>query len=331
MTTTLSFLDRPPESARAQFAPDFGQRVLLTVDTEEEFDWDAPFQRDGYGLDHIERLARFQSFAEKLGVVPLYLVDWPIVNDARAVEILGDAVGRGAAEIGVQLHPWVNPPFDEEVTVANSYAGNLPRELERAKFQTLRDKIEEVFGTAPTSYRAGRYGLGADSHEMLEQSGIAIDTSVRSLFDYRNQHGPDFSRHPVAPYWLGNVLELPVTTVYWGLLRQLGPQIHGLQRHFPTFFTALPKFGILERIALTPEGVGVDEAIRGIDIALDAGNPLLVLSFHSPSLAPGKTPYVENEDDVEALYDWFSRIYAYLGHRGVTPTSTREILAKVER
>ncbi|MEM9501680.1 MAG: polysaccharide deacetylase family protein [Pseudomonadota bacterium] len=326
-------LSPPPREATAGFASDFGQRVLLTVDTEEEFDWGGPFRSEGYGLEHVGEIARFQSFCEGLGASPVYLVDWPVATDTKAIEIIGDAVKRGAAEVGVQLHPWVNPPFDEEVTAFNSYAGNLPRELEAAKFIALRDQIEKAFGTSPQIYRAGRYGLGQHTAELLKQAGITVDTSVRSLFDYSAQHGPDYSKHPLRPYWVDeerSLLELPVTSTYWGVLRQLGIPIQRLQRHLPTFYSAFSKFGLLERIAFTPEGVTADEAIRGIDIALDTGLPLLVLSFHSPSLAPGHTPYVRSAADVENLYDWFTEIYTYLGKRGARNTSVAEIIAAAQ-
>lgn len=333
MTDPRSMLEPPHPSSHARFAPDFGQRALLTVDTEEEFDWDAPFEREGYGLKHVARLRRFQEFCEALQISPLYLVDWPIANDPQAVEIIGDAVRRGTAEVGVQLHPWVNPPFDEGLNARNSYAGNLPAELEKSKFSALRDRIEQSFGKAPLSYRAGRYGIGPNTLAMLQETGVSIDTSVRSLFDYSAQSGPDFSRHPLVPYWADNartVLELPVTTVYWGLLRNQGPLVHQMQRYIPTLFRILPKFGLLERIALTPEGVTFEEALRGIDIALDMGLPLLVLSFHSPTLAPGNTPYAATEADVEALYDWFERIYAYLSQRGVSSVTAQEVLASAQ-
>ena len=69
----------------------------------------------------------------------------------------------------------------------------------------------------------------------------------------------------------------------------------------------------------------------GIDIALDDGLPLLVLSFHSPSLEAGHTPYVRNAADVEALYDWLRRVFAYLELRQVRPTTVGEILQAVRR
>jgi hypothetical protein len=320
----------PDDRARAAFPSDFVPRVLLTVDTEEEFDWRAAFRRDGHTLAHVPQIARFQAFCERLGITPVYLVDWPIANDAAAVEIIGDAVRRGTAEVGLQLHPWVNPPFDEEVNQHNSFAGNLPRALEAAKFNALFEAIERGFATRPMIYRAGRYGLGPHTLDLLKHAGIAVDTSIRPHFDYSNEAGPDYSRHPIIPYWTDadrSLLELPLTTVYWGLLRQLGPVLQRAQRFIPTLYSAFSRLRLLERIALTPEGVTAQEAIRGIDIALDEGCPVLVLSFHSPTLAPGFTPYAKTQDAVEAVYDWFETVYAYLAARGVRPASVADILA----
>lgn len=326
----VSMLKPPLASASARLSPEFGQRVLLTIDTEEEFDWRAPFRRDGYGLSHVAAIPRFQSFCEKIGAHPVYLVDWPIATDACAVEIIGDGVRRGAADIGAQLHPWVNPPFDEELCARNSFAGNLPQALEAAKFVALRDAIDQAFGTAPLIYRAGRYGLGQNTAALLKSAGIRIDTSVRALFDYSSQDGPDYTRHPLAPYWVDEereLLELPVTSVYSGLLRNLGRQLQQVGERLPRAMGVLSRLGLLERIALTPEKVSIEEALRGIDIALDTGLPVLVLSFHSPTLTPGHTPYSITEDNVEALYDWFEQVYAALHRRGVRSCTVADIIA----
>ncbi|MEM8724234.1 MAG: WalW protein, partial [Pseudomonadota bacterium] len=127
------------------------------------------------------------------------------------------------------------------------------------------------------------------------------------------------------------LLELPVTSAYWGVLRQLGVPLQRLQRFAPNLYSAFSKLKLLERIALTPEGVTAEEAIRGIDIALDDQLPVLVLSFHSPSLAPGHTPYTQTDADVETLYDWFRLVYAYLAQRGVQSTTITEIIAAAQR
>lgn len=322
-------IDPPKRGSYAEFTPEFGQRVLLTIDTEEEFDWSAPFSRSEHGTTHVERLAEFQEFCEGLGASPLYLVDWPITQCDRAVEIIGAAVKRGTAEIGIQLHPWVNPPHDEEIDSRNSYAGNLPPELEREKFTQLKTLIEQRFGTVPLVYRAGRYGLGPNTADMLLDAGIAIDTSVRAHFDYVEDNGPDYSHHPRRPYWVDaerRLLELPLTTVFWGMLRKQGRALYPMLSNSPRMRSLLSRIGMIERIAFTPEGVTADEALRGLDIAIDDGLPLIVLSLHSPSLDIGNTPYVRSEEDLEDLYDWLRLIYGYCETRGVRPTTIAEIM-----
>ena len=329
-----SMIDLPPRNATARFANDFGQRFILTVDTEEEFDWAQPLARDNRALEHAPRLRKFQQFCEGLGVPPIYLVDHPVATSPIAVSILKTAVAAGKAEIGIQLHPWVSPPHEEEVNTFNSFAGNLPEPLERAKLIALRDRIRENFGTFPLIYRAGRYGLGPNTGQILRDAGVAVDSSVRSTFDYSAGGGPNYRYHPPAPYWHDDdcrLLELPLTTVFWGLLRRQGTAIYPRIRRVPRLYGALARLGLLERIPLTPEGITVDEAIRGIDIALDDGLPLIVLSFHSPSLRPGNTPYVRTEDDLDRMYDWWRHVFAYLARRGVRPATVRQVMTAALR
>ncbi|MEI6643953.1 MAG: polysaccharide deacetylase family protein [Novosphingobium sp.] len=328
-----NILDVPGEADRVRFDAGFGQRFIVTVDTEEEFDWTQPLGRTGHGLSHVPRLARFQQFCEGLGIAPIYLIDYPIATDPTVVEALGAAVTAGRAEIGVQLHPWVSPPHDEEVNGFNSYAGNLPPELEAAKFNTLKDAIERAFGTAPLIYRAGRYGVGPASAGILREAGLAIDTSVRARFDYSSTGGPNFRDHPVVPWWIdraAGLMEVPLTTVYWGVLRRQGPLLYPAMWRMPKLRGLLARMSLLERIPLTPEGVSIEEAIKGIDIALDDHLPLLVFSFHSPSLRPGLTPYVRDADGLDQLYDWWRAVFAYLKQRHVRPASVAEIMAAAQ-
>lgn len=325
--------DAPTSSDMVRFADSFGQRFVVTVDTEEEFDWTQPIGRSGHTVQTVTRLARFQEFCEGQGVCPIYLVDYPIMSAPAAVDILRRAVEAGKAEVGVQLHPWVNPPHEEAVNQFNSFAGNLPERLEQEKFRTLRNLIEQKIGVAPLIYRAGRYGVGPNTARILAEGGIAIDTSARARFDYSAGGGPNFRDLPVHPWWIdrqARLLELPLTTVYWGLLRQLGGWLHARMWRVPRLRGAFARFGLLERIPLTPEGVTVEEALRGIDIAIDEGLPVLVFSFHSPSLAPGFTPYVRSEDDLDAFYGWWRTVFDYLARRDVKPTQVSELIAAVE-
>ena len=71
-------------------------------------------------------------------------------------------------------------------------------------------------------------------------------------------------------------------------------------------------------------------ALTGIDMALDDHLPLLVFSFHSPSLRPGLTPYVRSEEDLDLFYDWWRGVFAYLAHRGVAPAGVHDIIAAAQ-
>ncbi len=319
----------PPPEARVHFAPEFGQRFVVTVDTEEEFDWAKPFERTGHGLSHVPRLAKFQQFCEGFGVAPIYLIDYPIASDPAVGTALGDAVRHGRAEIGVQLHPWVNPPHQEQLNVFNSFAGNLPQALERAKVVKLRDTIAAAFGQAPRIYRAGRYGVGPATAQILAESGIAIDTSVRSHFDYSSQGGPDFTALPLYPWWVdrqGGLMELPLTTVFSGVLRRQGPWLFPRLWRVPRLRGAMARAGLMNRVPFTPEGVTAAEAIRCIDLTLADGLPILVFSFHSPSLRPGHTPYVRDARQLDQLYDWWRVVFTHLACCGIKPASVSEIM-----
>jgi hypothetical protein len=307
---------------------DFGApRFIVTVDTEEEFDWAAPFTRDQHGTTHVAAIDRFQRLCDEHQVRPAYLVDHPIAADPAAVELLGGYVHSDRAEVGVQLHPWVNPPFVEEPCVHNSYACNLPPELERQKLEALHSLITQRFGVKPLMYRAGRYGAGANSRKILHDLGMTIDTSVRSLFDYTGQGGPDYSACPLDPYWIveNELLELPVTTVFCGTLRRAGTFIFSRAFESLTSRGVLARTGMLQRVALTPEGIPIEKAIQAVDVALSRNIPILNFSFHSPSLAVGHTPYVRTEEDLERFYDWWVQIFAHLAARGVKPTFAAEI------
>ncbi len=324
----VNIKDRPEANLFAVFREGFGQRFLVTVDTEEDFDWDAPADRTSHTLGSVRRIADFQAFCETRGVVPLYLIDYPIATCPDAIAILKPAAAAGRAEIGLHLHPWVNPPFDEELTRRNTYAGNLSEEHERSKFTALRETIIENLGVQPRIYRAGRYGAGPNTAAILEQAGCLIDSSVRAHFDYRADGGPDYSKHPVHPYWLDGdrrLLELPVTTVFSGPLRALGPRLHPLTARIPFLPSILARSRLLERIALSPEGIDQNEAIRAIDSAIGIGLPVLVFSFHSSSLEPGNTSYVRTEAHVEAFYAWWDAVFTHLTKRKIAPTTVEEL------
>jgi len=314
--------------------PDFGTRFLLVVDTEEEFDWDAPFDRDSRAVTITAAMERGQAYFDAAGVRPLYVTDYPVIDDPRAGAMLAGWVAEGRADVGAHCHPWVNPPYGETVNAANSFAGNLPEAVERAKITALRDRLTEVTGRAPLAFRAGRYGVGPNSGAILRDLGFRVDTSIRSRFDYSRHHGPDFTGLPQRPYRTGpegGLIELPLSTAFVGGLRGLGDRVQPWIEGRGLASGVLARSGLLQRIPLTPEGVSAREAMMAIDRLLADGLRLLMFSFHSPTLAPGHTPYVRSAADLENFYRWWDEVLAHLARRGVGAAGLGEVLAAIDR
>ncbi|MBP6030118.1 MAG: polysaccharide deacetylase family protein [Sphingobium sp.] len=308
----------------------FGTRFMLVVDTEEEFDWAAPFDRESRSVTICGPMRRGQAYFRKAGVRPLYVTDYPVINDAEAGPMLSQWQAAGEADIGAHCHPWVNPPHEEEVSVANSFAGNLPEALERAKIMHLRDRIKEVTGRAPIAFRAGRYGAGPNTARILANLGFRLDTSVRSRFDYSAQAGPDFSGLPVTPWRAGPggvLIELPLSTAFAGPLGRWGDTFQPLIERGGLAAGGLSRSQLLQRIPLTPEGINAEEAIRGIDALLAENVRLFLFSFHSPTLAPGNTPYVRTAPDLARFYAWWDTVLDHLARRGVKAAGLEDVLA----
>lgn len=316
-----------PASARIDWPASFGRRFLVTVDVEEEFDWRQPFSRSARGVTAVASLPAMHGRLTAAGVAPLYLVDHPVATDPRAAATVAALAGQGT-EIGAQLHPWVNPPHAERPGVAASFAGNLPPELEAAKLDALVQAIEHGMGVRPRAYRAGRYGLGPSTFDLLAGRGFRVDTSMRARHDYRPAGGPDYGAIAGDAFRIDDRLtELPLSTIDTGRWRRFGRGLHPLAGRIPWGRGLLARGGLLSRVPLTPEGVDAAEAAYAV---ATADLRLLVLSFHSPSLVPGHTPYVRDAADLARFHRWWDVVFDALARAGYAPASVTEVIAAAD-
>jgi glycosyltransferase involved in cell wall biosynthesis len=292
--------------------------LITTVDAEEDFDWTRSFSLASTDVTSMRSQHLAHRIFERYDVVPVYMVDHPVASQDEGRAPLKELLLGGHCEIGSQLHPWVTPPFVEHVSMRNSYQGNLPVALEFAKIQALTSEIEAAFGVTPRIFRAGRYGVGPNTGNILRHFCYEADSSVVPTWNFADQGGPDFRSFSSNPYWFDRdrqLLELPLSAAVVGRAAHLPPSVmskifsRGSQRaHVPSIMARL---GLLERIKLTPEGIRIEEAKRLVRHMKAAGHRVFVLTYHSPSLEPGNTPYVRTQEDLAAFLRWLEEFYDF--------------------
>ena len=301
--------------------------LVVIVDTEETFDWDAPFARKNTDVRAMSKIGQLQAVFSSFGIRPLYVVDYPVAAQRQSIAPLSALLDRGICEIGAHLHPWVTPPFLEDVTPRNSFACNLPPALQAEKIERLTKQIELSFGVTPRAFKAGRYGLGVSTTRVLEDLDYQVDTSVNPRMDYTEGGGPSFAAFDERPFLFGTnrtMLELPCTAGFTGLFRRVGARVHPLLDRAALrparLVGAAARLGLLNKVMLSPEGYRLDEMRTLVASSYAAGVRTFALTMHSPSIDVGCTPYVRSEADQKAFVDRITKFceFFFLKLHGVT-------------
>lgn len=295
--------------------------LVLSVDTEED-NWLSTCH--DVTVENIRELPRFHSFLRGLGLRPTYFVDYPVAATPWAVTLLREIQADGGAEIGAHLHPWNTPPVDEKAEPRSTMLRNLPSALQRAKIVNLRDVLGEALGAAPTSFRAGRMGLGVETVDSLIQAGFRVDSSVTPFINWGDyDDGPNFVGAPVACYRLdgrgdvrvpvpdGPLCEVPVSCGFTKRPFSWRGRAHSILTS--RFFRSLRLAGVASRIGLvrrvmgSPEVYPIEDLLALSRCLLGEGVPFVHLLVHSSSLVPGLSPFVTSVVDRERLYTTIER------------------------
>jgi hypothetical protein len=288
-------------------------KLLILIHTEEEFDWSKPFSRESRGVSHIPRLLKYQEMFNQYHASVAYAVSYPVAeNESSATFIKELADSFENVSIGMHCHPWVNPPYDEEVNSFNSYPGNLPFNQEREKLLNLYEKIKENIGSSPEFYLAGRYGVGNNTYAILNELGVKTDFSPMPFYDYSAQGGPNFSHSSTRVTIDQDVLVVPHSSGFTGWLSKGGKQPAMLNSSLLVKSRLTSVFSVLggfNQVILTPEGFNLAEMQALTKKLIASNHDTIVLSFHSTSIMPGMNPFVSNEVE-EKIF--FAQLQQYL-------------------
>jgi hypothetical protein len=310
--------------------------LSVVIHTEEEFDWSS-FSRGATSVTHMRHIERIQDLFDEFGIVPTYVVDYPIADQEAGYGRLRELAADGRALIGAHLHPWVSPPFVEEVCGRNSFPGNLPEHVEYEKLVRLTDCIERSLGARPVVYLAGRYGFGPNTAAILTRLGYEVDLSPCAGMDFTPDEGPDYSLYTSDPFWIGpgrRLLSIPGTGQIIGWLPAGKRLAHRFSTHQWVSWSRLPgilaRLRAVDRIALSPEGFSNAELRRLTLSLMRHGSRIFVFSLHSPSIQPGFTPYVRDEQELKVFLancrDYFRFFKEELGGVSLTPLQIKERL-----
>ncbi len=300
-------------------------KLAIVIHAEEEFDWNGGFRRSKTGVNHADELIDTIDEILSLGGKVTLAMDYPFVTSEHGKQVIdkykhlhGDSI-----EFATHLHPWVNPPFENEEEIVSdlfSYPGNLSSEMEYNKLKTLTETIEQISGYRPRTYLAGRYGVGGNTQKILKELGYRVDLSISAYCDFSHQQGPDFSHYTNQPFCDNQITYLPHTSSILSIFpwasRYLNkkPELFTRIQH-NRFAKVVGKFLRIKRYRLSPEGFTFKQMKQTIETQFAVGQNEFVLSFHSPSVMHGLTPYTQSKEDVEALMAsisqcvcWFVRV-----------------------
>ena len=296
---------------------------LVTIDTEEEREWGTDYKdHSHYTVKNIQFLKPLQDLFDRHGVKATYLIDYPVSIDKTAMEILTEYWRYHQAEIGLHLHPWVNPPYEEDRNEIYTYPMNLPPELQFKKLKLLHDLVAEQLGEKPLSYRAGRYGFNESSIPVLEELGIVVDTSVVPFRLAKRRFEPSFGYlKSIEPYWLNknhilqkggsSILEVPVTVHF---NRKVPKFLERSYIHMPNIGMRrfLKKLFDVDIYWLRPSYANLHQMIQLSEHLIKSGVSFLNMMFHSNELMPGGSKYCKTQEDVDRYLQRLDDYFTYM-------------------
>jgi hypothetical protein len=294
---------------------------VLSIDTEEEWDWNGPFPNEVISVENVAEIPEFQNGLNKLGIIPTYLLDYAVIDNSKARNTLQTVQQQNPEiEFGAHLHPWVTPPIVNTLAEADSHIVNLPIETVQLQIDTLKNSITEYFGRAPTSFRSGRWGINNQILSYLLDSGFTVDSSVYPFYKNKWFNYQNTSLFPGFLYPKENreesIFELPVTAGFnyknFGFANAAQQFLEKKPMNYLRPIGLLWQLGLLRKIYLSPELSTATDMITLCKKAMAINAPVIHMNLHSSSLLPGATSYVKDRNEKLKMIEKISRVVEYL-------------------
>ena len=303
-------------------------KLSVVIHTEEEFDWNGGFFASNNQVTHGKELTTFCEKLIALGANIVFAMDYAFVSSEQGQEVIQHFKTHYPThvEFAAHLHPWVNPPYaaEDNVPEHDSYPGNLPPDIEKAKLADLTDRIASLSGYRPTTYLAGRYGIGKNSHKILNELGYKVDLSITPFTDYGYQEGPDFSKYNNDEVMIDGIRCIPHSTGFISYLTSCTDYLNRKAGHLDKLNNnllgkILLKLLGVRKVRLSPEGFSSKDMSTLSESLSRIGVKHLIFSFHSSTVKAGITPYTEDQD---ALRDFEHSAMEYLGSQNTAQHTT---------
>ncbi len=281
---------------------------VLSIDTEEEWDWSGPFPKNDCSVENIQQLPKFQAFCEAHNIRPTYFVDYAVAANHESANTLKTFSNSNQCEIGAHLHPWCNPPYFGKSGEKESHVINLPASQIEEKLDALITILNKQFDVIPNSFRTGRWGIDSKVLQLLVKKGFQVDSSVYPF--YKNEYF-NCEKSLLKPYWPDyddpiergaqrNVIEIPVTVGFNRKNYSAMIKIHNIITH--SLISQLRLTGIfwhtrlLRKLYLSPESTSTKDMQTLIDSTLSNHHPVIHMYFHSSSLIDGATGFMQGKN-----------------------------------
>ena len=266
---------------------------------------------------------RLSPLFARYGAKPTYLLSAEVMRDPVSAEALVrlEQLGR-SHELGAHLHGEYAEPGAFEPETTSAFQRDYPREVEAAKLRYLTGLFRTTFGRKPTSFRAGRFGIGPNTLGILEELDYRVESSVTPHMDWAPNGAPglSFLDAPTQPYHpdpkdpgrrgASPLLEVPVTIRPHRLAR-LG-RILGvgrIARHIEPRWLRPTRMSAHELVRIAQEEMA--SAPAGAPVMLNA-------MFHNVEIIAGASPYAQDDRQARAILDRLEGLLAFARKEGIT-------------